>query len=496
MPEAEERIRGLPASFRTTGSHRCAGLIPGLVCPIVNFCSKRRFIFAEKHFIRLNRPGGRAQEQHLTDSSSSRMGLRYRYLVCLLIFLSYIVAYFHRLCPAVIALDIQETFGLSGPLLGVFGSAYFYPYAAMQIPSGLLADSWGPRKAVSVFLILAAVGSVVMGLAPTAEWAIAGRVLVGLGVSTLFVANFKLLAEWFTPREFVVMGGVFMAMGGVGALRAGTPLAWLSVSMGWRMTLVIIGLVTLILALLDYLLIRDRPQDKGLPPVIRHAPGDTGKKYGLWEGMKLVVTTPRFWPLAVWTFFCIGIGFALGGLWGGPYLMTVYGMSKPAAGGVLSMFALALIVGSPFLSWAANHWGRKPVFLGCSITLIVVFAVFTIFTDRLPLVLLYLLWFAFSLAGSAIGPIAAAMAKELFPISIAGTSVGTVNMFPFFGGALFQVGIGVLVAGRGPAAYSAAGFRGMFLAFLVGSIISLGAALLMRETLPKTERDGGKASTA
>ncbi|UCC41782.1 MAG: MFS transporter, partial [Candidatus Aminicenantes bacterium] len=136
-------------------------------------------------------------------------GNRYRYIICLVIFLGYVLVFFHRLCPAVIALDMQKAFGASGTLLGLLGSAYFYPYAIMQLPTGVLADSWGPRKTVSAFFLLAALGSVLMGIAPALSVAILGRILVGVGVSTLFVCNFKLLAEWFSPRKFVIMGGIF-----------------------------------------------------------------------------------------------------------------------------------------------------------------------------------------------------------------------------------------------------------------------------------------------
>src|SRR5512139_493643 len=92
-----------------------------------------------------------------TGASSKGVGFHYGYVVCLLIFLSYLLVYFHRVCPAVIALDLQEAFGVGGTLLGVLGSAYFYPYAIMQLPTGLLADSWGPRKLVSSFFLIAAV---------------------------------------------------------------------------------------------------------------------------------------------------------------------------------------------------------------------------------------------------------------------------------------------------------------------------------------------------
>ncbi len=185
--------------------------------------------------------------------------IRYRYIICLLIFLSYVLVFFHRLCPAVIALDIQSSFGISGTLLGVLGSAYFYSYAIMQLPTGLMADSWGPRKTVSVFLLLAGVGSIVMGIASNLAVAVIGRVLVGIGVSTVFVCNFKLLSEWFTPRLFIIMGSAFMSMGGIGALSASTPLAWISNVIGWRMTFLSVGIITLLMADCEQMRIRGRP---------------------------------------------------------------------------------------------------------------------------------------------------------------------------------------------------------------------------------------------
>ena len=117
-------------------------------------------------------------------------------------------------------------------MLGVLGSAYFYSYAVMQLPTGLMADSWGPRKTVSAFLVLAGIGSVLMGVAPNLTVAVLGRILVGIGVSTVFVCNFKLLSEWFSARQFLVMGSAFMAMGGLGALFSSAPLAWISNAIG------------------------------------------------------------------------------------------------------------------------------------------------------------------------------------------------------------------------------------------------------------------------
>jgi sugar phosphate permease len=421
--------------------------------------------------------------------------IAYRYFICLLIFLCYVLVFFHRLCPAVIALDIQASFGIGGTLLGLLGSAYFYSYAFMQLPTGLMADSWGPRKTVAVFFVLAGIGSILMGIAPNLPLAIVGRILVGVGVSTVFVCNFKLLSEWFSIRQFVIMGGVFMTMGGVGALISSAPLAWISIMIGWRMTLVLVGSVTLLMAILVAVFVRNRPSEKGFPP-INETHGETLEAIGLMKGLKMVILSPRFWPIAVWAFCVVGLSFAVGGLWGGPYLMRVYGMSKTAAGGVLSTFAFALIIGSPLLGWVANRFGRKSVLMGCSVVMLVVSVLLSWFVDSMAVPVLYILFFCFFLSGGAVGPILATVAKESFPIAISGTSVGMVNIFPFIGAAVFQVLIGAVLSGgsHGQMVYSVAGFRQMFQICLAGALVSLVVAFFVRETLVMYAGTRGKTA--
>ena len=368
------------------------------------------------------------------------------------------------------------------------GSAYFYSYAIMQLPTGLMADSWGPRKTASVFLILAGIGSVVMGIAPNLAVAIIGRVLVGIGVSTVFVCNFKLLSEWFNPHQFIIMGSAFMSMGGIGAMSASTPLAWVSNLIGWRMTFLSVGIITLLMAALVYAFVRNRPTEMGLPPISPDR-GKAPKEIALISGLKMVVTSGRFWPPAIWAFCVIGISFAIGGLWGGPYLMQVYGQSKTSAGAVLSTFALALIFGSPISGWLANRFGRKSVLIGASVILMMVSGIMGVYVDAMTLPALYILFFFLFLSGGAIGPVIATVAKELYPIAISGTAVGAINLFPFAGAALFQVLIGAVLTARslGLARYTTAGFRDMFWICLAGGVVSLAAALVMKETLQKTE---------
>jgi len=408
------------------------------------------------------------------------------YRICTVIFLSYLLVYFHRVCPAVIALDMQEAFGVGGALLGALGSAYFYPYGLMQLPVGLLVDSWGPRRTVSAFLLIAAAGSALMGFADSISWAIAGRVLVGVGVSTLFVSNFKLLTEWFSPRQMAVLGGIFMAVGGVGVLIASTPLAYLSNHIGWNWTLILIGGMTLVMAIAVFAVVRDRPSEKGWPDSRAASPPGRKRNRGLVHGIVQVASAGRFWCLAAWVSFSIGVTFALGSMWSVPYLQHVYQFSKTEASRYQMMFGLSLIVGSPLLGLLANRVGRKPVLVGCSFLLVTVFALFYFVPAGFSPPVLYVLFFLLFLAGTGPGPIVATVSKELFDPSIAGTSVGMVNIFPFFSGGLFQVIMGAILdrTSEVSGAYTATAYQNIFMLCFGGALLSLFVSLFLQETLP------------
>ncbi len=414
--------------------------------------------------------------------------LRYRWFIFWILAFSYILVYFHRLCPAVVALDMMRDLHAGGALLGLLGSAYFYPYALMQLPAGLLSDSWGPRRAITLFFTVAFAGSLLLGLAPSLFWAIVGRTLVGLGVSMLFVPTMKVLAEWFRVREFATMTAILMAMGGIGSLTAATPLALLSNWLGWRLSFAAVGALTLLLATFVWLFVRDRPADLGWPSPSEDS-GSGPPPIGLVDGMKKVLTYSRFWPLAIWFFFDCAVFFSFGGLWGGPYLMQVYGLSKAEAGQILSMIAIGMIVGSPLLSFLSDRifQGRKPVLVLSSSVVLCLTALLAFYTDGLPLTGLYLISLGLGIFSSAVVVIGFTTTKELFPVQMAGTSTGLVNLFPFAGGAVFQPLLGHLLErhGRVDGTFTIAGYQEAFLALFVCGVIAFLSCFFLQETLAR-----------
>lgn len=169
--------------------------------------------------------------------------------------------------------------------------------------------------------------------------------------------------------------------------------------------------------------------------------------------------------------------------------MQVYGLSKAKAGNILSMLAVGMIVGSPLLSFLSNRIfrGRKPVLVLSSFIVVCLTALLAFLIDALPVPGLYLLCLGLGIFSSAIVVIGFTTIKELFPVQIAGTSTGLVNLFPFAGGALFQPFLGYLLErpGRVGEDFSLTGYKHAFLALFVCGLIAFLSSLFLKETLVK-----------
>lgn len=419
--------------------------------------------------------------------------VKYRYLIFGLLGAAYILVFFHRLAPAVVAVDMMTDLKTGGALMGILASAYFYPYAIMQIPAGLLSDSWGPRRSIVVFFTLAAAGSIVLGFANTVGLAIAARVVVGLGVAMVFIPTLKILTHWFEVNQFSRMSGLLMSLGGIGAYTASTPLALLSDAISWRGSMMVIGVLTLVISGLIWRLVRDTPEQAGFPPLTNCAVDNTcdGIKYGILGSIFLVIKNKIFWPTALCNFFGAFVTLSFNGLWGGPFLMHVYGMSRAQAGGVLSMMAIGLIFGAPFWNWLSHQvlYARKKVLMISQLAGVVIFAPLAFFTDDFSVTQLYLWCFFFNFSMSSIVVVGYSAVKDSFPLQISGTATGILNIFPFAGAALGQPLIGWYLdsAGAVGGQYSADAYSAAFKMCLIFLLAAFVASTLVKETYSRQQ---------
>jgi sugar phosphate permease len=418
--------------------------------------------------------------------------VHYRYIVFGILGVAYILVFFHRLAPAVVAVDMMTDLKTGGVLMGILSSAYFYPYGLMQIPAGLLSDSWGPRRSIVVFFMIGASGSIALGFVNTIGGAIIARVVVGLGVAMLFIPTLKILTHWFETEKFSRMSGLLMSLGGIGAYSASTPLALLSDAITWRGSMVVIGILTLIVAGFVWILVRDTPEEAGFPPLYVCATLNNcdEKKIGLLEGILLVIKNRLFWPTAICSFFGSMVSLSIIGLWGGPFFMHVYGMSRSSAGAVLSAMAIGMIAGAPFMSWLSNRifQSRKKVLVLSQLAGLVIFMPLAFFTGDFTEIQLYIWCFLYSFSMSSLVVVGYSAIKDSFPIQISGTATGILNIFPFAGAAMGQPLIGWYLDVIGPRGgpYSVDAYSTVFKICLLSLLAAFAASVLVKETFPRT----------
>ena len=183
----------------------------------------------------------------------------------------------------------------------------------------------------------------------------------------------------------------------------------------------------------------------------------------------------------------MGSFFAFGGLWAGPYLMHVYGMSRTQAGAILNMLAVGIAVGSPLMGYLSEHVfrSRKKILVFSATVFVAILAILNLYPSGLPHGVLYLIFFLFAACSVAPGVVSVATAKELFPLGMTGTSVGTVNLFPFLGGAVMQLVVGWILdsfPSNPSGAYSLEAYSAMLRLFLILSLVGLVATFLVKET--------------
>lgn len=290
---------------------------------------------------------------------------RKRARVFAVLFTAYVMVYFHRFAPGAVSQDLKKAFDLTAASLGSLAAMYFYIYAVMQIPSGVLADSLGPRKTVVAGNFLAGMGSILFGLAPTLAVASAGRLLVGLGVSVIFVAVMKSNAMWFSEARYARMGGLTLLVGNLGSVLAVAPLAFLVGILSWRAVFVTLGAFSILLAWVGWRTVRDRPEHCGFQAVVDSPDGNSGTTWReIRRGLFEVGSHRTTWAIFLMNFGITGGLYAFMGLWGVRLLSDAHGMTDGRASGFVTVMLFAFAFGCVFFGWLSDRLRlRKAVML-------------------------------------------------------------------------------------------------------------------------------------
>lgn len=435
--------------------------------------------------------------EHVSKERANKT-LFYRWVCLATLWLVYFFVYFDRVAPAVVAPELMKTFNISAASMGLLSAAYFYPYAAMQIPSGVLSDFMGPRLAVTIFFIVAGIGTALFGMASSFDWAIVGRIMMGIGVAVVYIPIMKIQAQWFRPYEFATLTGILLTVGNIGALGAAAPLAAFVGMTGWREAFYYLGAISVILAILTYILVRNKPQDMGYATIeeidgvrVDSAQAAKDDSIKLGEAIRMSVTNRNFPWLAVYAFVVYGPMMGFQGLWAVPYMMDILGFQKQVASNTLSWWAIGMIVGCPLSGIISDRFvfSRKKVVIPGAIVYTLGWLYLALNPTGWSPTTMSIFCFLMGAFGGVYITNYAHLSERL-PRKVVGTAIGVFNLFYFIGGAFYQQIMGKMLDGYGKVAgkFPVEAYTSTFWLCFGGMVLGTLALFFTVETFIKVEK--------
>jgi MFS family permease len=347
----------------------------------------------------------------------------------------YVVSQFLRNSIGVIAPNLASELAMSPAEIGLMSSAFFFAFAAVQIPLGMALDRFGPRRCLLAGAAITVLGAIVFAAAPSPAVLIGGRVLLGIGSSSAFMASLAVYARRFPPDRFATLAGLQLGVGTLGTLIATAPLAFSTAAIGWRGSFLLVGAFTFVVGIVIAVVVRD---DGNGGPVRSERWRDS------MAGLAAVIRTPSVGRLFLMNFVVYSSFSMIVGLWGGPYLTHIYGYTIEERGSLLLIPVIAQIVG-------ALVWGpmdrvlgsyKLPVLVG-AVGSAVALGYLAVAGTLSPTGLA--VWFAIFGFLSAFGPLLVAHGRSLFPLQLLGRGLTILNIGAMGGTFLVQVISGFVI---------------------------------------------------
>jgi MFS family permease len=398
--------------------------------------------------------------------------------------LVYLVAFFHRTSLGVAALAAQQRFGAGATALSAFAILQLGVYLVMQVPGGIMADRFGPRRMLGAALLSMAAGETLFAFATTMPLAVLGRGLVGFGDAFTFISVIRLAASWFPRRRFALLTALTAMTGALGQVGGTVPLSYSLHAYGWTPTFLGTAVLSGVLAVVVWRWVKDRPEG----PVER-----SSTTTPVLVDLRLALAQ-RGTRTALWAHFTLMSSFmVLATLWGYPYLVKGLGMAPGPARLTLTLTAAAPLVVAPAMGWVAGHRpglrGRLIVSVAAVLSVVWVVAV-TWPGGHLPVPFAVILVLV-SATGSAASMLAFDLARDANPPSRGGITSGLVNVGGFSAAMTASLSAGALLDATG-GGYDAPSFQVAFVPITCMIVVgTVRVALLLR---PWRSGGGGELS--
>ena len=374
----------------------------------------------------------------------------------------YFLSYVYRSTNAILAPYLNQDLGVNAEELGLITSVYFLTFAIFQLPLGILLDKFGARKVQTVLFIIASIGAVIFSFGETILHLTIGRGLIGLGVSGALMGAFKAMSIWFPKERLSLLVSIFLAVGGLGAITASSPLEATLQITDWRTIYLYLAITTIIVGLLIFFIVPEKVTKKV-----------EEKEEPIIKVLKIIYTNYHFWRAGPLAGLVGGTTMAIQGLWAGPWLADVGEFNRSEIANILFLFNIFMTIGIVIMGIIADMLQRHnistiSVMTSMIIILIIPTTVITlgIFPKAIwPWILFSLLSFCATLSYSGL--------SNYFPINYAGRVSTAVNLITFMVAFIAQYAIGAIMQLLEPgkiSGYSLFSYQvsfGVFLTFII-----------------------------
>lgn len=404
--------------------------------------------------------------------------------------LFYVYEFFLRVMPSAMTAELMRDFDIDASGLGLLGAMFFYGYAPMQIPAGLMFDRYGPRILISLAVFGCSFGTLLFGFTDNYFFACIGRLMIGVTSGFAFIGALVLASRWFEAKYFAFIAGLIQFMGSIGAILGAAPIALVVHQYGWRITQYWSAFAGVALSLLLWVFIRDKPQEP-----INQAQHHIIHKGTEWQRLKRVLHHRQTWITGVYAFTSWAPMTLFPALWGVPFMMALYGINTAEATQMMAVVWIGVAIFSPIVGWWSNRINSRRIpLLTCSIVSLITACYILYWPNPSWAVMMIMLFFLGAAAGSQV--VTFGVVQDNMPPSVAGTAVGFNNMTVIFAGVALQPLVGVMLdlnwnglEVNGAPIYSLHNYQVALTCIPLTAVIGLVSAMLLRETKCQTQYD-------
>lgn len=402
----------------------------------------------------------------------------------------YCLAYFLRVSPSVMKKDLLSHFKITATEFGSLSAAYYYAYTPMQLFVGVIVDRLGARKVLVSACLICMVGLSIFIHSETLQLAKTGRLLIGFGSAFAYITVLKLVALWLPPNRFATAAGLTSAFGMSAGIFSQIYLATFVQKVGYRSALSTGLIAGIILAIILFLVVRDRPKEKRMEASAKQLTFAQTIR-----GLGYVLTKKETWIIGIVGLLLYLPASAFLDLWGIPYLETAYHVTSQKAAMMILFVYLGWIIAGPIIGALSDKIRLRCMPLLVTSIFSTIFSAMAFYMPNLPFWALYTLLFLFGVTCGS-HPLVFSLSREKNPEQISGTATATTNFFIMLGGVLFQPFMGKILDWHwngtlvdGVRVYNLSDYKFALAVVPIGLLLSCILTLFIKETHCKIQEE-------